>query len=412
MLPWLDTSLRLFGPNDAVQRPERTGSIKDLGVITHSSAFRRLAHKTQVFIDPDHDYVRTRLSHSLEASQIARELTQFFMNTVDAAWTPEERVEFENLSAHACLIHDIGHPPFGHLGERILQERLDPDFEGNKQNVRIIFGLGFPNRVLNLSRPLLDATLKYKRPLPSGKGPCYASEAAALARNNAAVGTGDARHPASYLMEAADDIAYLCGDLEDVLKMNLIDDSLRESFLELREIFPSIPGATLDAYLKTPADLSSDLMPALLEEAKRAIRAFATFATPDKDNLASDLDRFFSTQAKEPHFLYEGNARIKVLKHRIYHGGILQNPMVEAEREAAEEILADLVADYLDEFRKPPREIVLGVLAETLPHELLVALQTRDTFTPAEASVWLRDFIAGMTDRYATRLWNQLRLAK
>lgn len=409
MIPWLDTTQRLFtAPDDPAERPGRTGSIKDLGTITHASAFRRLAHKTQVFIDPDHDYVRTRLSHSLEASQIARELARYFCDAVPADWAPDERWEFENLAAHACLIHDIGHPPFGHLGERILQLTLDPAFEGNQQNVRIVFGLGFPDRALNLSRPLLDATIKYKA--AGTKGPAYDSERAAVEENGRRIGTDGVRHPASYLMEAADDVAYLCGDLEDALKMNLLDDALRDVFAELRALFPRLGRGTLDAYRETPSDLTHELMPALIAQAKKALDAFAAQGRPTKEGLPAALHAFF--RDRDPHFLYEGEPALKAIKRRIYHDGILKSETIAAEREAAEEILGELVADYRAEFRKPARAILDGVLADTLPHELRRALAAGRPFTEHQATVWLRDFIAGMTDRYATRLWNQLRLAK
>jgi len=132
--------------------------------ILHTSAFRRLQGKTQVFLTGEYDFYRTRLTHSLEVSQIGRSLCAALRHR-----SPHLSREFfidADLVEAACLAHDLGHPPFGHAGERSLHRLMAEDggFEGNAQTLRLltetIFGRG--TRGLNPSRALLDAVLKYK----------------------------------------------------------------------------------------------------------------------------------------------------------------------------------------------------------------------------------------------------------
>ena len=131
--------------------------------IIHSSAFRRLQNKTQVFLSGEYDFYRTRLTHSIEVAQIGRSICAYLQQSdllSDDCFIDPDLVE------SACLSHDLGHPPFGHTGERTLHEMMKPygGFEGNAQTLRLltqtIFAEGHDG--MNPTRALLDGVLKYK----------------------------------------------------------------------------------------------------------------------------------------------------------------------------------------------------------------------------------------------------------
>jgi dGTPase len=132
--------------------------------IIHSSAFRRLQNKTQVFLSGEYDFYRTRLTHSIEVAQIGRSICAW-LNREGGALGGECRIDAD-LVESACLAHDLGHPPFGHTGERTLHRLMAPygGFEGNAQTLRLltrtIFNEG--REGMNPTRALLDAVLKYK----------------------------------------------------------------------------------------------------------------------------------------------------------------------------------------------------------------------------------------------------------
>ena len=134
--------------------------------LIHNSAFRRLQAKTQVFLSGEYDFYRTRLTHSIEVGQIAGS-TARYLNSTSALLGPDFHID-EALVEACALAHDIGHPPFGHAGEGTLHELMRPwgGFEGNAQTLRliteIIFTSGGGRRGLNPSRAFIDGVLKYK----------------------------------------------------------------------------------------------------------------------------------------------------------------------------------------------------------------------------------------------------------
>ncbi len=132
--------------------------------IIHTSAFRRLQSKTQVFLSGEYDFYRTRLTHSIEVAQIGRSICTRLKRTSDLLGG--EYFIDPDLVEAICLAHDIGHPPFGHTGERTLHRLMRPygGFEGNAQTLRILTKTIFShrNRGMNPSRALMDGVLKYK----------------------------------------------------------------------------------------------------------------------------------------------------------------------------------------------------------------------------------------------------------
>lgn len=131
--------------------------------IIHTSAFRRLQNKTQVFFSGEYDFYRTRLTHSIEVAQIGRSICNR-LNATSPLLRDDYRLDADLVEA-ACLAHDIGHPPFGHTGERTLHRLMQPygGFEGNAQTLRILASILFgPDRGMDPTRGLVDGVLKYK----------------------------------------------------------------------------------------------------------------------------------------------------------------------------------------------------------------------------------------------------------
>ena len=131
--------------------------------IIHSSAFRRLQNKTQVFLSGEYDFYRTRLTHSIEVAQIGRSICGYLQQSDLLA---EDCFIDPDLVESACLAHDLGHPPFGHTGERTLHQVMEPygGFEGNAQTLRLLTQTLFKDGQdgMNPTRALLDGVLKYK----------------------------------------------------------------------------------------------------------------------------------------------------------------------------------------------------------------------------------------------------------
>ena len=146
----------------------RTQFETDRDRIIHTSAFRRLQAKTQVFLSGEYDFYRTRLTHSLEVAQIGRSICKFLRH--ESSVLSAEFFVDSNLVEAICLSHDLGHPPFGHAGERTLNELMKPygGFEGNAQTLRLItetiYSSSGERQGMNPTRAFVDGILKYKTP--------------------------------------------------------------------------------------------------------------------------------------------------------------------------------------------------------------------------------------------------------
>jgi dGTPase len=177
--------------------PTRTSFAVDRDRIVHSKAFRRTKHKTQVFLAPVGDHYRTRLTHILEVSQIGRSIARALRLN-------------EDLVEAMALGHDIGHTPFGHVGEELLAKFLPNGFRHNAQSVRIAKELEKNGAGLNLTNETLDGILKHSAPTEGGV------ETAAW---------GQPETPEGWVVRYADKIAYLHHDIDDAMRAGIIAEA-------------------------------------------------------------------------------------------------------------------------------------------------------------------------------------------
>ena len=156
--------LETLAPRLGVEGEYRTAFQIDRDRIIHSSSFRRLQSKTQVFLSGEYDFYRTRLTHSIEVAQIGRSICAWLQQS--SSLLDADSFIDPDLVECACLAHDLGHPPFGHTGERTLHRVMQPygGFEGNAQTLRLLTQTLFSERKQGIAptRALLDAVLKYK----------------------------------------------------------------------------------------------------------------------------------------------------------------------------------------------------------------------------------------------------------
>ncbi len=171
-------------PDDADEI--RTPFMRDRDRIIHSKSFRRLMHKTQCFLSPEGDHYRTRLTHTLEVSQIARTIAKALMLN-------------EDLTEAIALGHDLGHTPFGHAGERVLNELSPYGFSHNKQSYRIVDILERDGKGLNLTEEVKDGIL------------CH-------------TGDVDATTPEGRIIKFADRIAYINHDIDDAIRAGVLSN--------------------------------------------------------------------------------------------------------------------------------------------------------------------------------------------
>ena len=343
------------GPRDAFQR--------DRDRIVHSVAFRRLRHKTQVFVAPDGDHFRVRLTHSIEVAQIGRSMARALgLN--------------EDLTEALCLAHDLGHPPFGHAGEDALSAALADGggFDHNGHTLRIVTRIEAPYpdfAGLNLSWETLEGLAKHNGPVGA---PGWA-----LAAADAAFGLELGAWPSleAQVAAIADDIAY---DNHD------IDDGLRAGILELGELLelPLVaqlwariearhPG--LGEPLKIKAlvrDGIGTMVGDVLDETARRIAEAGVASIDDVRGAGRQLVGFSAELGAEERALK------RFLYDRLYNSATLQPVRIEAQR-----VITNLAAAYRAD-------------ASLLPDGWVGEGETGRLRGIA-------DYIAGMTDGFAIR---------
>ena len=253
---------------------------KDYHRIIGSASFRRLQDKTQVFPLDKSDFIRTRLTHSLEVSSFAKSLGQNIGENIlvykkDSSFTPRMKEDICSILQCAGLIHDIGNPPFGHFGEDTIREWFQKNlpvmeyhgtpidtiltpqmredfyhFEGNAQALRLVSKLHFlvDENGMNLTYALLSTIIKYpvsslemnskSGDIKDRKMGYYFADQEIFEDISKETGTNGKRHPLTFILEAADDIAYKTADIEDAFVKGFLSyHKLLEELTELQELY-------------------------------------------------------------------------------------------------------------------------------------------------------------------------------
>lgn len=352
-------------------RGPRTAFQRDRDRIIHSIAFRRLRHKTQVFIAPDGDHFRVRLTHSLEVAQIGR--------TIARALGLDE-----DLTEALCLAHDIGHPPFGHAGEEALKLAMADvgEFDHNGHTLRALTLLECPYprwAGLNLSWETLEGLAKHNGPVRAPGWALAAADAGFALDLHTQAGLE------AQVAALADDIAYDNHDIDDGLRSGLVDfDELvalpmvARGWSEVLRRYPDIAPARLrselirqqigtmvnDVIATTRANLS-DARIGSVAEVRTAGRPLAAFSRQLAD---------------------EERALKRFMYAKLYH-----HPRQTEVADIARGLVGGLFAAYhADPDRLPPE------WRATLPGD-----------DPARTR-YIGDFIAGMTDRYAVSRYREV----
>jgi dGTPase len=351
---------------------------RDCDRIIHSTAFRRLKHKTQVFVFDEGDHYRTRLTHTLEVTQIARALARAL------------RLD-EDLAEALALAHDLGHPPFGHAGERALDECLAAfgGFDHNAQTLRVVTVLErrYPTfDGLNLTWETLEGLVKHNGPLTARDGtPTGRYRARGVPetiRDYVAqqdLQLGNFAGVEAQIAAFADDIAYDAHDIDDGLRAELFTlDEIASLELPatiiggIRATFPVLdPGRVVHEFVRR---LIGQLIEDAVAETGRRLAAL-------KPQSADDVRRASAAVVGFSQAVVEAEAVIKgFLKTRMYRHERVMRVMNEAAR-----VVRELFARYNAHPEDLPPEWAIGVTA----------------LSDAARARRIADFIAGMTDRYA-----------
>lgn len=352
-------------------RGPRTVFQRDRDRVIHSISFRRLRHKTQVFVAPDGDHFRVRLTHSLEVAQIGR--------TIARALGLDE-----DLTEALCLAHDIGHPPFGHAGEDALKMAMQDvgGFDHNGHTLRSLSLIDSPYprwRGLNLSWEALEGLAKHNGPV--------ATPGWALAAVDAAFPLDLGGQPSleAQVAAIADDIAYDNHDIDDGLRAGLIDfDELvalpmvGRGWAAVLRRYPDVQPRRLRAELirQQIGVMVNDV----IDETRVRVANAGVASVAEVRAAGTSLSGFSSAMAGEERalkrFMYE----------KLYH-----HPRQMDVAESAQRLIAGLFAAYRDDPARLPEE-----WRETLPE------------TDPDRSRHIGDFIAGMTDRYAIARYREV----
>ena len=360
---------RAFPEADRAPRGPRDIFQRDRDRIIHSVAFRRLRHKTQVFVAPDGDHYRVRLTHSIEVAQIGRTMARALgLN--------------EDLTEALCLAHDLGHPPFGHAGEDALQAAMAGagGFDHNAHGIRLVTKLETPYPDfdgLNLSWEALEGLAKHNGPI--------AEPTWAMVEANAVFDLELGGWP---LLEAqvaavADDIAYDNHDIDDGLRAGLLTfDELLEVPIVARhwdEVQRRHPGISEEKSLRALVrDMIGTMVADVLADTERRLAEAGVNEANDVRSAGRQLAVFSTELAAEERELKQ------FLYRKVYNAGALIPVREEAQR---------VVANLFEAYRTDA-----SLLPATSRHD-------GDESSRIRA---IGDFVAGMTDRFAVARHQEL----
>ena len=344
---------------------------RDRDRIIHSTAFRRLKHKTQVFVNTSGDHFRTRITHSLEVSQIARTLSKFFNLN-------------EDLSETLSLAHDLGHTPFGHAGEEALNNCMKDygGFDHNIQTLRIITILEnryYEFKGLNLSIETLDGLIKHNGPIKNSTkfnmilGKNFFKKKINFSLNSSLE---------AQIASISDDIAYNSHDLEDGLKSNLFNLNHLKNVPVLNKIISKhtkrLKKYSIDLVIRQIIrDIINEMVSDVVKTTKKNI----------KENNIKNLNDIYKTKTQLVAFsdkMQKFDKKIKnFLKRKMYF-----DKKVNAKTNFGRKVILRLFT----QIKKNPKQYINIKKYDNSKIERIIC-----------------DYIAGMTDRYAINLYKKIK---
>lgn len=357
---------RFFGFEEDFRDPYA----RDRDRVLHCSSFRRLEYKTQVFLNHEGDYFRTRLTHSLEVSQIARTLSRMLELN-------------ETLTEVIALSHDLGHTPFGHVGGDELDRQLKADgrvlgFEHNFQSFRVLTKLEKRYKDfdgLNLTFATLEGVLKHSYPY---KKPFLENLDARFALD---------RHPSleAMVVDHADEIAYTSHDIDDGIKYGLIafDDLFDDALCQRVDEMVQEEGINRDEKLyrhRFVAGLIKLLVEDFIENAKDGAQQYRKFSP-----ISATLQ---STQTLPVGFSKETATQLKRLKKLLFEK-LYTHEKIARKMYAGKQCIKGLYKAFREDENLLP------------PHQ-------KELFDVRRKERVIADYIAAMTDRYAMRTYHEI----
>lgn len=442
----------------------RTEFEKDYHRIIGSASFRRLQDKTQVFPLDRSDFIRTRLTHSLEVSSLAKSLGQNIAKKIiqdigDHTFKESYQSDICDILQCAGLLHDIGNPPFGHFGETVirewflknlgsftykgkgLEEWLNPQmkadfyhFEGNTQALRLVTKLHYlvDEHGMNLTKALLGTIIKYpvssleinkmSGNIKDKKMGYYYAERDIFADIQESLGTNGARHPLAYVLEAADDIAYRTADIEDAFKKGCI--TYEQLLYELKECGK---GEEPDSEYFRMADALEERYRKAVERGVAqpenyavqnwVIRVQGRLIACATYGFAKNYAQIMAgTYKKDLFYGTYGERMAEVLGDIAYRYAFISKPILKLEVAAGTimNFLLDKFVDAViyydtDEKMNALQKKMLALISDN--YKAIYRIYSKDK--SEEEKLYLRlllvtDSICGMTDSYAKMLYQEL----
>ena len=451
-------------------RDLRTELEKDYHRIIGSAAFRRLQDKTQVFPLDKSDFIRTRLTHSLEVSSFAKSLGQnvgekIISGNLDPNFGLRQKEDICAILQCAGLIHDIGNPPFGHFGETTIREWFSknlPDltfegkpiidlledemkndffhFEGNAQAFRLVTKLHFlvDNHGMNLTKGLLATIIKYpvssvcidknSRDIRTKKMGYFYADKDNFEDVEKSTGTNGRRHPLCFLLEAADDIAYITADIEDAFKKHYLPyDTLKRElddyYTEAKPLMDDNSSQMYrDSLKKIDKKLADALAMKLNDPGEYAVQNWVIWVQGKAIDAVADV---FIANYDE---IMDGTFKKDLLS--ISAAGGIMKALGDIERryvfksqsiyrhEISEEVIMDFLLDkFVDAVVNFDTEYELTAVQERLVGIISENyMSTYKIYSKGKSKIeklYLRlllvtDYICGMTDTYAKSLYQEL----
>jgi len=436
---------------------------KDYHRIIGSASFRRLQDKTQVFPLDKSDFIRTRLTHSLEVSSLAKSLGQnisehIIRNHMDSQFGYKTKEDISDILQCAGLIHDIGNPPFGHFGEEAIREWFQINlhtleygnkpvtewlsaqmlndlyiFEGNAQALRLVSKLHFlvNENGMNLTYALLNSIIKY--PVPSTgiqknsgnikdkKMGYFHSEEDLFHSIVTATGAISCRHPLTYILEAADDIAYRTADIEDAFKKGcfsypILMDELHSHLDDHYKGAPNYPIDVLERQYKRAVDTKIST-PELYAVQNWLVRMQGMLIHSATRGFVNHYDEIMS--GTYPYDIFhgtDGGVLADTLGDIAYKYAFISRPILKLEI-AAGRIINFLLEKFVPAFLVYDSEYPMGMMEKKMisliSENYKQIYHTYSQEKNEQEKLYLRlmlvtDFICGMTDSYAKSMYQEL----